>query len=76
MLWAAIRATQKKYPNVMCVVYTGDQDADKATILSRVEVSSVLYTVLHRLPACPPTHTHTPLPPPAHYTPSSPAHSY
>ncbi|KAI5840801.1 hypothetical protein DFP73DRAFT_557907 [Morchella snyderi] len=37
VLWAAIRATQKKYPNAMCVVYTGDHDADKATILSRVE---------------------------------------
>lgn len=38
VLWAAIRATQKKHPNVVCVVYTGDQDVDKATILSRVEV--------------------------------------
>ncbi|KAL7268568.1 asparagine-linked glycosylation protein, partial [Rhizina undulata] len=37
VLWAAIRATQDKYPNVMCVVYTGDQDASEATIISQVE---------------------------------------
>ena len=38
VLWAAIRAVQEKYPNVMSVVYTGDQDASKAEILARVEV--------------------------------------
>lgn len=50
MLWAAIRATQKKYPNVMCVVYTGDQDADKALILSRVEVPPPIYIHTHAHP--------------------------
>jgi len=38
VLWAAIRVMQEKYPNVMSVVYTGDQDASKEQILSRVEV--------------------------------------
>ncbi|KAL7268805.1 asparagine-linked glycosylation protein [Rhizina undulata] len=37
VLWAAIRATQDKYRNVMCVVYTGDQDSSEATISSQVE---------------------------------------
>ncbi|KAI9831449.1 MAG: asparagine-linked glycosylation protein [Sarea resinae] len=37
VLWAAIRATQKKYPKAVCVVYTGDHEADKATILERVK---------------------------------------
>lgn len=47
VLWAAIRATQQKHPNVMCIVYTGDQDVDKATILSRVEVRTcVVYSRL------------------------------
>lgn len=38
MLWAAIRATQEKWDDVLCVVYTGDQGADKETILSGVKV--------------------------------------
>lgn len=37
VLWAAIRATQNRWPNARCVVYTGDHDANKETILSRVE---------------------------------------
>ncbi|KAH6639750.1 hypothetical protein C7974DRAFT_389126 [Boeremia exigua] len=37
VLWAAIRATQKRWPNAVCVVYTGDHDVDKAAILKRVE---------------------------------------
>ncbi|KZF25796.1 glycosyltransferase family 4 protein [Xylona heveae TC161] len=37
VLWAAIRATQKRWPKAICVVYTGDHDVQKATILSRVE---------------------------------------
>ncbi|KAI9852865.1 MAG: asparagine-linked glycosylation protein [Thelocarpon superellum] len=37
VLWAAIRATQKRWPKAVCVVYTGDHDVDKATILARVE---------------------------------------
>ncbi len=38
MLWAAIQATQKRWPKATCVVYTGDQLVDKSTILSRVSV--------------------------------------
>ena len=38
VLWAAIRATQKRWPNAKCVVYTGDHDVDKAQILARVKV--------------------------------------
>ena len=26
MLWAAIKATQQRYPKAICVVYTGDVD--------------------------------------------------
>lgn len=37
VLWAAIRATQKRYPKALCVVYTGDHDADKDTIISNVK---------------------------------------
>ncbi|TAQ83417.1 hypothetical protein B7494_g8259 [Chlorociboria aeruginascens] len=37
VLWAAIRATQRRWPNAKCVVYTGDHDVDKSTILARVE---------------------------------------
>lgn len=38
VLWAAIRATQKRWPKAKCVVYTGDHDVNKEAILSRVEV--------------------------------------
>ncbi|OCK99161.1 glycosyltransferase family 4 protein [Cenococcum geophilum 1.58] len=37
VLWAAIRATQKRWPDAVCVVYTGDHDVDKAAILKRVK---------------------------------------
>ncbi|KAF2200487.1 UDP-Glycosyltransferase/glycogen phosphorylase [Delitschia confertaspora ATCC 74209] len=37
VLWAAIRATQKRWPEAICVVYTGDHDVDKTTILNRVK---------------------------------------
>ncbi|KAK7720173.1 asparagine-linked glycosylation protein [Botryosphaeria dothidea] len=37
VLWAAIRATQKRWPRAICVVYTGDHDVDKATIIQKVE---------------------------------------
>ena len=37
VLWAAIKATQKRWPNAVCAVYTGDQDATKSTILERVQ---------------------------------------
>lgn len=36
VLWAAIRATQDRWPNAKCVVYTGDHDVTKDEILSRV----------------------------------------
>ena len=39
MLWAAIRATQKRWPMAICVVYTGDHDSTKPAILDRVQVS-------------------------------------
>ncbi|KAH8899717.1 GDP-Man:Man(3)GlcNAc(2)-PP-Dol alpha-1,2-mannosyltransferase [Thozetella sp. PMI_491] len=37
VLWAAIRATQKRWPKAKCIIYTGDHDADKNQILARVE---------------------------------------
>ncbi|KAI9712618.1 MAG: hypothetical protein M1812_006798 [Candelaria pacifica] len=37
VLWAAIRATQKRWPKAICAVYTGDHDADKSTIIERVQ---------------------------------------
>ena len=37
VLWAAIRATQIRYPGSLCAVYTGDHDVDKAAILLRVK---------------------------------------
>ncbi|KAJ4294490.1 asparagine-linked glycosylation protein [Kalmusia sp. IMI 367209] len=37
VLWAAIRATQKRWPEAVCVVYTGDHDVDKDAILKRVK---------------------------------------
>ncbi|KAL2265740.1 hypothetical protein VTJ83DRAFT_6840 [Remersonia thermophila] len=36
VLWAAIRATQERYPRATCVVYTGDHGVSKAAMLSRV----------------------------------------
>ncbi len=37
-MWAAIRATQRRWPEALCVVYTGDHDASKEAIIKRVEV--------------------------------------
>ena len=34
VLFAAIQATQQKYPKALCVVYTGDHDASKDQILA------------------------------------------
>ncbi|KAK3114991.1 asparagine-linked glycosylation protein [Teratosphaeriaceae sp. CCFEE 6253] len=36
VLFAAVLATQKRYPNALCVVYTGDHDASKDHILTNV----------------------------------------
>ncbi|XP_041359007.1 GDP-Man:Man(3)GlcNAc(2)-PP-Dol alpha-1,2-mannosyltransferase-like isoform X2 [Gigantopelta aegis] len=35
VLWTAIRALQKKYPSIQCVIYTGDVDARPADIIDR-----------------------------------------
>ncbi|KAI1089978.1 glycosyltransferase family 4 protein [Rostrohypoxylon terebratum] len=37
VLWAAVRATQKRWPNAKIVVYTGDHDVSKKTMLARVK---------------------------------------
>ncbi|KAH6695803.1 alpha-1,2-mannosyltransferase alg-11 [Plectosphaerella plurivora] len=37
VLWAAIRATQKRYPKALCIVYTGDHEVNKQQILARVK---------------------------------------
>ncbi|RMZ69440.1 alpha-12-mannosyltransferase ALG11 [Pyrenophora seminiperda CCB06] len=37
VLWAAIRAHQKRWPKATCIVYTGDHDVDKTAILKRVK---------------------------------------
>ncbi|KAJ3564725.1 hypothetical protein NPX13_g7746 [Xylaria arbuscula] len=37
VLWAAIRATQQRWPKAKIVVYTGDHDVTKDKILSRVK---------------------------------------
>jgi len=42
VLWAAIRATQQRWPRAKCIVYTGDHDVNKETILARVEASTRL----------------------------------
>ncbi|KAL8973746.1 MAG: hypothetical protein Q9197_002010 [Variospora fuerteventurae] len=38
VLWAAIKATQKRWPRAVCVVYTGDHDADKDRMLEKVQI--------------------------------------
>ncbi|KAM3072630.1 asparagine-linked glycosylation protein [Clarireedia jacksonii] len=37
VLWAAILATQKRWPSAKCIVYTGDHDVDKSQIIARVK---------------------------------------
>lgn len=44
VLWAAILATQKRWPNAKCIVYTGDHDVDKSQIISRVKVGNSRYS--------------------------------
>ena len=52
VLWAAIRATQHRWPDAVCVVYTGDHDAGKEQIIKRVQVcflpatKSILFLLL------------------------------
>jgi alpha-1,2-mannosyltransferase len=42
VLWGAICATQKRWPNAKCVVYTGDHEVDKTAIIARVKVRCLL----------------------------------
>ncbi|KAI0008937.1 hypothetical protein F4779DRAFT_409036 [Xylariaceae sp. FL0662B] len=37
VLWAAVRATQRRWPNAKIVVYTGDHEVSKENMLSRVK---------------------------------------
>ncbi|EHK45433.1 glycosyltransferase family 4 protein [Trichoderma atroviride IMI 206040] len=37
VLWAAIRATQDRWPRAKCFVYTGDHDVPKDAIIARVK---------------------------------------
>ncbi|KAG5297453.1 alpha-1,2-mannosyltransferase alg-11 [Histoplasma ohiense] len=37
VLWAAVRATQNRWPKAICAIYTGDNDLNKTTMLERVE---------------------------------------
>lgn len=37
VLWVAIRATQKRWPNAKCIVYTGDHEVNKDAILKNVQ---------------------------------------
>ncbi|MBE3041879.1 hypothetical protein IMZ48_04715 [Candidatus Bathyarchaeota archaeon] len=40
VLWAAVRATQLRYPNALCAIYTGDHDMTRGAMLARVKVRS------------------------------------
>lgn len=53
VLWAAIRATQQRWPMAKCVVYTGDHDATKDAILARVKVRSPTNPFLFHNPSLP-----------------------
>lgn len=37
VLWAAVKATQRRWPKAICVVYTGDHNVDKAEMLGNIE---------------------------------------
>ncbi|ETN46632.1 uncharacterized protein HMPREF1541_00818 [Cyphellophora europaea CBS 101466] len=37
VLWAAIAATQRQWPNAICAVYTGDHEIDKSAIVAKVK---------------------------------------
>ncbi|KIV88619.1 hypothetical protein PV10_08286 [Exophiala mesophila] len=37
VLWAAIAATQRRWPQATCVVYTGDHDIDRDVVVATVE---------------------------------------
>lgn len=48
VLWAAIRATQLRWPDAVCVVYTGDHDVNKDQIIQRVQ-ACLVHTPINRL---------------------------
>src|SRR5205085_12640651 len=48
VLWTTIHSIQKKYPNVMCVVYTGDVDVTKREILSKVLVCFYVHKIIFK----------------------------
>ena len=50
VLWASIRATQNRYPNAVCAVYTGDHEVDSSSMLKRIQVR---YTSFHGIPIIP-----------------------
>lgn len=59
VLWAAIRATQQRWPKAKIVVYTGDHDVTKDKILSRVKVRFIppqIRNCRHRLMSTRPEH--------------------
>lgn len=37
VLWAAIAATQKRWPNATCAVYTGDHDIERGVVVATVK---------------------------------------
>jgi alpha-1,2-mannosyltransferase len=37
VLWAAIAATQRRWPRAVCAVYTGDHDVDRGIIVAKVK---------------------------------------
>ncbi|KAL4956960.1 hypothetical protein BDW69DRAFT_59002 [Aspergillus filifer] len=37
VLWEAVRATQRRWPNAVCAIYTGDLDVTKQALLERVQ---------------------------------------
>ena len=37
VLWAAIRATQQRWPKAVCVVYSGDHDVNRSSMVERVQ---------------------------------------
>lgn len=39
VLWAAIAATQRQWPDAVCAVYTGDHEIDKSAIVAKVKNS-------------------------------------
>lgn len=46
VLWAAVRATQRRWPKAKIVVYTGDHDVSKDEMLSRVQVGPIPHPLI------------------------------